>query len=169
MFNKMQWGTFVLVGAFASPYGYADVPGSSLDTVENTVMGMLASETRIAANEQAQRERKALDEAFSTQSGQPARVASRETVSAPQKADATQKQEPVVRDIQVVGIYGLRDTLTAEMRIDGETLRFQRGLRYPKGYGSSSPYTLISINTPCVKFAEKGVAHTVCIDGVNAN
>lgn len=169
MFNKLQWSTFVLFGALASPYGYADVPGSALDTVENTVMGMLASETRIAANEQAQRERKALGEGISSQSAQPARVAPMETPSAPQQAEITQKQEPVVRDIQLVGIYGLRETLTAEVRIDGETLRFQRGLRYPKGYGTNSPYTLISINTPCVKYVEKGAPHTVCIDGVAPN
>lgn len=169
MLNKLQWSTCVLLGALASSHGYADVPGSDLDTVENTVMNMLASETRIAANEQAQRERKALGDASSLSNGQPARVAPVETVNATQRVDDAKKQEPIIRDVQVVGIYGLRETLTAEVRIDGETLRFQRGLRYPKGYGSTSPYTLISINTPCVKYAEKGAPHTVCIDGMNPN
>lgn len=169
MFNSIHWSACVLLGALAVPTCYAS--SADIDTLEGiqmSVMSMLQSETKIAVIEQLERERKATGRQPVTSSSPAVHQEPRiepPIVKAPESQ--TESTKPKVSTAEVMGIWGLGDRLMADVRIDGQTLRFQRGSRYPQGYGAGSPYTLISILTPCVKYSEKGVARTLCIDNRN--
>ncbi len=168
MFNKQVIGALVLVSVCAAPLAYAEVSEDALVQVQSTVMDMLQSETKIAAIEQLERERKAMGLQI-TGVATPSVVGSQQPLMTPPDSSASAEPEkPKVKEARVLGIWGLGDNLTADVRIEGKTLRFQRGVRYPRGYGADSPYTLIAIKTPCVKYAEQGVAQTLCIDGLPA-
>lgn len=65
--------------------------------------------------------------------------------------------------IALDGIFGLGDRLFADVRIDGQRVRFQRGHRYPLGYERGFAYGLIAINVPCVRLAGPQGAQTLCI------
>lgn len=167
MFNSNRWSTCVLLGALAVPtcYAYsADI--EPLEGIQMSVIAMLQSETEIAVIEQVERERKATGRQSITSSSPAVHQEPRmEQLKAPDAQ--TEPTKPAVSTAEVMGIWGLGDRLMADVRINGQTLRFQRGSRYPQGYGAGSPYTLISILTPCVKYSEKGVARTLCIDNRN--
>lgn len=169
MFNSNRWSTYVLFGALAacSGYTYAE-EAAPLGAVRMSVMTMLQSETKIALLEQMARERKATGQQPIASSGASAvhqAPISMQPIEKPK--DEPEVIKPKVSTAEVMGIWGLGDRLLADVRIDGKTLRFQRGSRYPQGYGSNSPYTLVSIQTPCVTYLEKGVARKLCIDNSN--
>lgn len=162
MFNSCCWSARILVGALAiSAFSAHADEATSLVEVRSSVMSMVQSETRIAVFEQLQRERKALGQPSMPLGATAAPV--EPIVTEPKQVAETQK--PTVRE--VVGIWGLGDNLSADVRIDGKTLRFQRGTRHPLGYGPGSGYTLVSIKTPCVTYVEKGTVRKVCVDNTN--
>lgn len=167
MFSNTIWGTAVLFGALALSPGIVVAANSSdVDELQNTVMDMLQRETKIALIEQLDRERKATGHQTAGTLSSTVRQEPRMEPPAnePLPSKAPELEKPKASSPKVLGIYGLRETLTADVRVDGQTLRFQRGSRFPKGYNSTSPYTLISIQTPCVTFADKEVTRTACVD-----
>jgi len=170
MFNNAFGSKCLLLSVLLMPVCSALASSNGLDEIESTVMSMLESETKIAAIEQMQRERKALGQVpVSAAPVFSSGVKSAPIMTPPDTEAVAKKSEqpkPKVKDAKVLGIFGLGESLTANVRIDGVTLQFRRGSRYPIGYSDNSPYTLISIKTPCVKYADNGVAQTVCIDGL---
>lgn len=165
MCNSHRRSTGVLLTFITLWTGHALAENTGpLGEVKGSVMAMIQSETRIAMFEQQERERKVLGGPVVPAVSQPSTKAE-PIVKAPE--ENPQPTKPKISTAEVVGIWGLGDRLLADVRIDGQTLRFQRGSRYPQGYGSGSPYTLVSIQTPCVTFADKGVARKVCIDNIN--
>lgn len=168
MFDRKRGSCCVLLGVLSMYCGSAWSDASALDEVKVSVMAMLDNETKMAQMEQAERERKALglqSKAFGPTNNSPSAALSEPIVAAPKEHDAP--PPPKVSMPEVVGIWGLGDRLMADVRINGSTIRFQRGARYPQGYGQGSPYTLVSIQTPCVTFLDKGVSRKVCIDSIN--
>lgn len=70
---------------------------------------------------------------------------------------------PPVR-LEVLGIFGLGDSLLADVAIDNARVRFKRGKRFPLGAGANFPYQLVSIKIPCVKLIDAGkTEHNVCL------
>ncbi|WP_122377652.1 hypothetical protein [Pseudomonas cannabina] len=67
---------------------------------------------------------------------------------------------PVVLDLQ--GIFGLGTNLYADVSINGQVVRFQRGRSLPLGMADYK-FHLSSIEVPCVKLKQGDTLFTTCL------
>lgn len=173
------WGSaaaFSVYLANAQATGVSDTAGAlALPFVEQekvaaTVGEMLAIDTRIALKKEQQRELEAMGlKPAAMPSGPRAQLVQPDPIIKP--ADSSKDTEPVPAKpkapvLSVEGIFGPGDQLGAYVIIDGRSLRYKAGQRYPIGYDRSFPYQLMSINVPCIQLSGPGGPHKLCVDGV---
>lgn len=70
------------------------------------------------------------------------------------------KEKPPV----LLGIFGISEKLYADVLIDGERVRFQKGRSNPISGGFKESYKLIGINVPCIALAKDSKKTSVCLE-----
>ena len=64
----------------------------------------------------------------------------------------------------LLGIFGISENLYADVQIDNERVRFQRGRSNPISGSLKGNYQLISINVPCVALVKNSKKTSVCLE-----
>lgn len=102
---------------------------------------------------------KKVDKSVKQASSTPA-VAEAKPAEAASQSKQPETPVPVVIDLQ--GIFGLGTNLYADVSINGQVVRYQRGRSVPLGMADFK-YKLSSIEVPCVKIKEGETLFTTCL------
>ncbi|MDZ5605288.1 hypothetical protein SJI00_21165 [Pseudomonas sp. RP23018S] len=77
--------------------------------------------------------------------------------------DPAQPQVPPF-NMEVLGIFGLGNSLMADVSINGSQVRYKRGQTQPVGSASGFPFQLVRIKLPCVKVVDASkTEHEACM------
>lgn len=164
------WGFAVALLAFSGTCQANSLTDIEQSKVAATVGEMLAIDTRIALMKEQKRELEAMGLKPSATVAAPVMQPAPKMVPVDEPANADPLPEkPKAPVMSVEGIFGPGDQLGAYVTIDGRSLRYKAGQRYPIGYDRSFPYQLMSINVPCIRLSGPGGSHKLCVDGVQEN
>lgn len=157
MFAKSAIAASLLVSVLSSivmadDFGIASMAG---DPVNASVGQMLA----IDAQRALVMEQKMLDAANATKGGAVVQGAAFDVAP-------TAAPEPVAPQLPITldGIFGIGNSLMADVMIGNTRVRYQRGKALPVGVPPGFPYQLVSIDVPCVKLRNtSNVEQTICL------
>lgn len=65
----------------------------------------------------------------------------------------------------LLGIFGIGDTLFADVEIDNQRVRFQKGQSQALGVSHEFPFRLVRIDIPCVTIRDQTGTYKTCLAG----
>jgi hypothetical protein len=152
-------------GAYAAE---STAASDSYVTVGKSVSDMLVIESALALKAQQARELEAMGVKPEAANSLPVNLLPQPLMEPSHKVSGEDTSAKANDAPAVLGIFGTGVNLFADVSIDNQRIRFQAGQKAPLGFGSSSPYKLVKIKSPCVSFSTKGGLQTLCIDGKKA-
>lgn len=171
MFDKKNnaFGFFaaVIFALFCSgTYAETDTSSGIKPSLENTVGKMLMLDAAIAYKYEQDRLKTILGKEINAPGVVKTSAAPQVSATEPQerKPAPTAIDKPKELPPVLLAIFGVSERLYADVKINNESFRFQRGRDLPISGSSVTSYRLSSINLPCVTLNKSGEITTICMD-----